>query len=68
MFTMMNHARLNVGLEGVGIAERAYQHARAYALDRVQGRTLLPASRTGKCCPGHTAGAKMPLFTVDREF
>ena len=46
MFTMMNHARLNVGLEGVGIAERAYQHARAYALDRVQGRTLLPASRT----------------------
>ena len=46
MFTMMNHARLNVGLEGVGIAERAYQHARAYALDRVQGRTLLPASPT----------------------
>ncbi|ACB35850.1 acyl-CoA dehydrogenase domain protein [Leptothrix cholodnii SP-6] len=40
MFTMMNHARLNVGLEGVGISERAYQHARAYALDRVQGRTL----------------------------
>ncbi len=40
MFTMMNHARLNVGLEGVAISERAYQQARGYALDRVQGRTL----------------------------
>ncbi|WP_088278362.1 acyl-CoA dehydrogenase [Ideonella sp. A 288] len=40
MFTMMNHARLNVGLEGVAIAERAYQQARGYALDRVQGKTL----------------------------
>ena len=39
MFTMMNHARLNVGLEGVGIADRAYQHAVAYARERVQGRT-----------------------------
>ena len=38
MFTMMNSARLGVGLEGVSIAERAYQHALAYALDRVQGR------------------------------
>jgi alkylation response protein AidB-like acyl-CoA dehydrogenase len=37
MFTMMNHARLNVGLEGVSIAERAYQQARAYARERVQG-------------------------------
>ncbi|MCK6427428.1 MAG: acyl-CoA dehydrogenase [Burkholderiaceae bacterium] len=40
MFTMMNHARLNVGLEGVAISERAYQKARSYALDRVQGKTL----------------------------
>ncbi len=46
MFTMMNHARLNVGLEGVGVADRAYQHARSYALDRVQGRPLLAASKT----------------------
>jgi alkylation response protein AidB-like acyl-CoA dehydrogenase len=38
MFTMMNSARLGVGLEGVAIAERAYQHALAYAVDRVQGR------------------------------
>ncbi len=46
MFTMMNHARLNVGLEGVGVSERAYQHARAYALERVQGRPALPGSTT----------------------
>ena len=38
MFTMMNSARLGVGLEGVSIAERAYQHALSYAIDRVQGR------------------------------
>jgi 3-(methylthio)propanoyl-CoA dehydrogenase len=46
MFTMMNHARLNVGLEGVGISERAYQHARAYALERIQSKPSLPGSRT----------------------
>jgi alkylation response protein AidB-like acyl-CoA dehydrogenase len=38
MFTMMNQARLSVGLEGVGIAERAYQQALAYAQERKQGR------------------------------
>ena len=40
MFTMMNHARVNVGLEGVGIAERAYQHALWYARERVQGAII----------------------------
>ena len=34
MFTMMNHARLNVGLEGVAVAEAAYQKAVAYARER----------------------------------
>jgi alkylation response protein AidB-like acyl-CoA dehydrogenase len=38
MFTMMNFARLEVGIEGIAIAERAYQRARAYAQERVQGR------------------------------
>ncbi|MCB1394274.1 acyl-CoA dehydrogenase [Nitrobacter sp.] len=38
MFTMMNQARLAVGLEGVGIADRACQQALAYALERRQGR------------------------------
>lgn len=39
MFTMMNAARVAVGVEGVAIAERAYQQALAYALDRRQGRS-----------------------------
>ncbi|WP_242098536.1 acyl-CoA dehydrogenase [Sphingomonas sp. CROZ-RG-20F-R02-07] len=38
MFTMMNNARLGVGLEGLGIAQRAYGRAAAYAAERVQGR------------------------------
>src|SRR3954466_13197544 len=38
MFTMMNQARLGVGLEGVGIADRAYQQALAFAQERKQGR------------------------------
>ncbi|CAN5177030.1 acyl-CoA dehydrogenase [soil metagenome] len=40
MFVMMNAARLAVGVEGVGVAEAAYQHALAYALDRRQGRSI----------------------------
>src|SRR5690606_7458091 len=38
MFTMMNNARLAVGMQGVAVAEAAYQKALAYALDRRQGR------------------------------
>lgn len=45
MFTMMNNARLNVGLQGVQVAERATQRAVAYARDRVQGaRAGAPAA------------------------
>ncbi|NRF71337.1 acyl-CoA dehydrogenase [Aquincola sp. S2] len=47
MFVMMNDARLQVALEGVGVGERAYQHALAYARLRVQGRaagTAAPAA------------------------
>jgi alkylation response protein AidB-like acyl-CoA dehydrogenase len=40
MFTMMNAARLGVGVQGLGLAETAYQSARAYAADRLQGRAL----------------------------
>src|SRR5215475_7444574 len=45
MFTMMNEARQKVGLQGLGIAERAYQQAREYARERVQGR--LPGRKSG---------------------
>jgi alkylation response protein AidB-like acyl-CoA dehydrogenase len=40
MFIMMNLARFSVGMEGVGIAERSYQRAVAYARDRVQGKAI----------------------------
>ena len=40
MFVMMNAARFAVGLEGLAIGESAYQHAVAYARDRVQGRAI----------------------------
>jgi len=46
MFTMMNNARLQVGVQGIGVAEGAYQHALAYALERKQGRSPL-ADGTG---------------------
>jgi alkylation response protein AidB-like acyl-CoA dehydrogenase len=45
MFTMMNEARQKVGIQGLAIAERAYQQAREYAKERVQGR--LAASKSG---------------------
>ena len=45
MFVMMNQARFSVGMEGVGLSERAYQRAVAYARDRVQGKA--PGSEHG---------------------
>lgn len=49
MFTMMNNARLAVGLQGVAIAERAYQQAVAFARERRQGRS--PLWREGAMSP-----------------
>ncbi|MFL9965861.1 acyl-CoA dehydrogenase C-terminal domain-containing protein [Paraburkholderia sediminicola] len=46
MFTMMNEARQKVGIQGLALAERAYQQAREYAKERVQGR--LAASRSAQ--------------------
>jgi alkylation response protein AidB-like acyl-CoA dehydrogenase len=40
MFTMMNEARLGVGLQGYAVAEAAYQNALGYARDRLQGRAI----------------------------
>ena len=45
MFTMMNNARLSVGLQGVALAERSYQHALAYAQERIQGKSLTTGER-----------------------
>ncbi len=41
MFTMMNHARINVGMQGVSVAERAYQHALAFSKERVQVKRII---------------------------
>ena len=46
MFIMMNAARFGVGLEGVAIAERAYQRALAYAKERLQGKDLVEGAKT----------------------
>ena len=44
MFTMMNAARLSVGLQGLGVSELAHQNAVAYAKERLQGRALKGAA------------------------
>ena len=46
MFTMMNAARVLVGVQGVGIAEAAFQHALAYARERRQGRSAWSSDRS----------------------
>lgn len=52
MFTMMNFARLSVGLQGLGLAERAYQLAVDYAKERLQGRaTTGPVNIDGPADP-----------------
>jgi hypothetical protein len=51
MFTMMNNARLAVGMQGVAIAETAYQKALAYARERTQGRA-----------PGHKGEGMSPII------
>lgn len=49
MFIMMNSARLDVGAQGVGVAERAFQHALAYAQERRQGKAQ--GQKTGDMVP-----------------
>ena len=48
MFTMMNSARLGVGLQGLGLSDRALQNALRYARDRLQGRALSGATEPQK--------------------
>ena len=50
MFIMMNLARFSVGMEGVGLSDRAYQRAVAYAKDRVQGKAV-GLDKTAKAGP-----------------
>lgn len=61
MFTMMNNARLSVGLQGVAIAERAYQAAKAYAAERVQGKSFTSGERV---TIDHHADVQRMLLTM----
>ncbi|MCA0422915.1 MAG: acyl-CoA dehydrogenase [Proteobacteria bacterium] len=63
MFTMMNNARLGVALQGVAIAERAYQHALAYAGERKQGRAVGETS-TGSSAIIHHPDVKRMLLDM----
>ncbi|MBB4264489.1 acyl-CoA dehydrogenase [Roseospira visakhapatnamensis] len=63
MFTMMNNARLNVGLQGVGIAERATQHAAAYARERLQGADVTDP-KAGKTAIIHHPDVRRMLMTM----
>jgi alkylation response protein AidB-like acyl-CoA dehydrogenase len=62
MFTMMNAARLSVGLEGLGVSERAYQQSLSYARDRTQGQS--PGAAPGVSSPivDHPAVRRMLLM------
>ena len=51
MFTMMNNARLSVGLQGLSMAEMAYQHSLTYARERLQGTA-----------PGAERGVQSPII------
>ncbi|QIR14057.1 acyl-CoA dehydrogenase C-terminal domain-containing protein [Shewanella aestuarii] len=48
MFTMMNQARLGVGIQGLGVSEIAYQNALVYSKDRIQGRALSGVKQADK--------------------
>ncbi|SDE98973.1 acyl-CoA dehydrogenase [Rhodospira trueperi] len=61
MFTMMNNARLNIGLQGIGIADRAYQHAVAFAKERVQGVDVTDPA-TGKTTIVHHPDVRRMLM------
>ena len=64
MFTMMNNARLGVGVQGISVAEAALQQALAYAMDRRQGRTPPEAGTAGAGAQG--AGAIIDHADVRR--
>ncbi len=64
MFTMMNNARLGVGVQGIGVAEGAWQHALTHALERKQGRT--PVADGGGAIADH-ADVRRMLATMKAE-
>jgi alkylation response protein AidB-like acyl-CoA dehydrogenase len=57
MFVMMNVARMGIGIQGLGIADRAYQQARDYAEHRIQGKVL--GAPAGTPIAGHPDVARL---------
>jgi Acyl-CoA dehydrogenases len=66
MFVMMNFARLSVGLEGIGVSEAAYQLARDYARERVQG-TPIGASGGQRAAIVHHPDVRRMLMTMKAQ-
>ena len=62
MFTMMNEARLGVGLQGLAVGEAAYQNAAAYAKERLQGRSLTGAE--GRRTSRPIRSSSIPTFAA----
>ena len=63
MFIMMNAARFDVGIQGIGVSERSYQHAVSYAKDRVQSRPV-DGSLPGSAAIIHHPDVKRMLMTM----
>ena len=66
MFVMMNLACWAVGIQGLGISDRAYQQARAYANERIQGRPI-GAAGTGRMAIIHHPDVRRMLMTMKAE-
>jgi len=61
MFTMMNNARISVGIQGLAIAERAYQQAREFARERIQSRAIDSKDSAGVAIIRHPDVRRMLL-------
>ncbi|SDH72760.1 acyl-CoA dehydrogenase [Roseospirillum parvum] len=64
MFTMMNNARLSVGMQGVAIGERAYQQALAYARERIQSKSVTAPREAGPGTIVHHPDVRRMLLSM----
>jgi alkylation response protein AidB-like acyl-CoA dehydrogenase len=62
MFVMMNAARFSVGVQGVALADRAYQSALEYAKERIQGRDIKPGSKAPEAIVNHPDVRRMLMW------
>ncbi|MBC7858787.1 MAG: acyl-CoA dehydrogenase, partial [Burkholderiaceae bacterium] len=67
MFIMMNEARFSVGLQGLSVSDRAYQHALEYARERVQGRAVGEDGSQGKAIIRHPDVRRLLLSMKSRN-